>query len=222
MVAAASAAAFGLESALELQFETHYRRFLMPTIRGAEARQQEALCRARCSCRTAAKRSSTRDSKRYAPTGRHLRSSSSGNCICVSSSSSRIRTTCAITSQRTLSGEFDELLVYRKPLAPQSRRLSAQRAAACACGAHGRRIQPQQGRPLQYQNGGWISYVMTVAGPEPLETQRSAIDYDHYLDAPATAGGGRDPALSARRLRNTDQWSGATFRISYYQPPRGA
>ena len=27
---------YGLESALELQFETHYKRFLMPTIRGAE------------------------------------------------------------------------------------------------------------------------------------------------------------------------------------------
>ncbi|WP_287030677.1 hypothetical protein, partial [Pseudomonas sp. UBA6310] len=27
---------YGLESALELQFETHFRRFLMPTIRGAE------------------------------------------------------------------------------------------------------------------------------------------------------------------------------------------
>jgi DNA polymerase-2 len=26
----------GLDSALELQFETHYRRFLMPTIRGTE------------------------------------------------------------------------------------------------------------------------------------------------------------------------------------------
>ena len=37
------------------------------------------------------------------------------------------------------------------------------------------------GRPLQYQRGGWIRYVMTVAGPEPLETQRSRIDYDHYV-----------------------------------------
>ncbi|MEM8267399.1 hypothetical protein Q4S26_25580, partial [Morganella morganii] len=27
---------FGLENALELEFETHYSRFLMPTIRGAE------------------------------------------------------------------------------------------------------------------------------------------------------------------------------------------
>ena len=39
----------------------------------------------------------------------------------------------------------------------------------------------QLGRPRQYQGGGWISYVITVAGPEPLETRRSAIDYHHYL-----------------------------------------
>ena len=39
----------------------------------------------------------------------------------------------------------------------------------------------RQNRPLQYQNGGWISYVMTVAGPEPVEAQRAAIDYEHYL-----------------------------------------
>jgi DNA polymerase-2 len=39
-----------------------------------------------------------------------------------------------------------------------------------------------QGRPLQYQNRGWIRYLMTTAGPEPLETRRSPIDYAHYLD----------------------------------------
>ena len=37
------------------------------------------------------------------------------------------------------------------------------------------------GRPRQYQQGGWIRYVMTVAGPEPLEANASAIDADHYL-----------------------------------------
>jgi DNA polymerase-2 len=36
LVARACAEEYGLESALELQFETHYKRFLMPTIRGAE------------------------------------------------------------------------------------------------------------------------------------------------------------------------------------------
>ena len=38
------------------------------------------------------------------------------------------------------------------------------------------------GRPLRYQNGGRISYVITTSGPEPLEVQRSPIDYQHYLD----------------------------------------
>lgn len=37
------------------------------------------------------------------------------------------------------------------------------------------------GRPRQYQSGGWISYVISVAGPEPLEARRSAIDYEHYV-----------------------------------------
>ena len=38
-----------------------------------------------------------------------------------------------------------------------------------------------QGRPPQYRRGGWIRYVMTTAGPEPLELRRSPIDYEHYL-----------------------------------------
>jgi DNA polymerase-2 len=36
-------------------------------------------------------------------------------------------------------------------------------------------------RPLQYQHGGWISYVITRNGPEPLEARESRIDYEHYL-----------------------------------------
>lgn len=37
------------------------------------------------------------------------------------------------------------------------------------------------GRPQQYQSGGWIRYVMTRNGPEPLEARHSPIDYGHYL-----------------------------------------
>ena len=38
------------------------------------------------------------------------------------------------------------------------------------------------GRPTQYQSGGWIQYVMTRNGPEPLEVRRACIDYEHYLN----------------------------------------
>jgi len=176
---------FGLESALELQFETHFRRFLMPTVRGAEEGSK----------------------KRYAGLVRRA----DGSDEMVFKGLETVRTDWSPLAQqfqqelyqrifnrqpyqdyvrdyvrRTLAGELDELLIYRKRL---RRRL----------GDYQRNVPPhvraariadeyndRQGRPRQYQNGGWISYVMTVVGPEPLETQRletrrAAIDYDHYV-----------------------------------------
>ncbi len=83
--------------------------------------------------------------------------------------------------RRTMNGEFDAQLVYRKrlrrTLEDYQRNVPPHVRAARIADEFNRK----EGRPLQYQNGGWISYVMTVAGPEPLETRRSPIDYDHYL-----------------------------------------
>jgi DNA polymerase II len=171
---------FGLESALELQFERHYRRFFMPTIRGTEEGSK----------------------KRYA--GLTLRED--GGEEVVYKGLETVRTDWTPLAQRfqqelylrvfkrepyqdyvrdyvrrTLGGEFDELLVYRKrlrrPLAAYERNVPPHvRAARMAD-----EFNVKQGRPLQYQSGGWISYVMTSAGPEPLETWRSGLDYGHYV-----------------------------------------
>jgi DNA polymerase-2 len=81
----------------------------------------------------------------------------------------------------TLSGQFDALLVYRKrlrrPLADYQRNVPPHVRAARIADDYNR----LQGRPLQYQRGGTIGYVMTTAGPEPLEIERAPIDYQHYL-----------------------------------------
>ncbi|WP_278413081.1 DNA polymerase II [Stutzerimonas kunmingensis] len=171
---------YGLVSALELQYETHFRRFLMPTIRGAEEGSK----------------------KRYAG----LITRPDGSDGMVFKGLETVRTDWSPLAQRfqqelyqrifhrqphgeyvrdyvrrTLAGELDELLIYRKRL---RRRLDDYqrnvpphvRAARLADDYNDR-----QGRPRQYQNGGWISYLMTVAGPEPLETLSSAVDYDHYV-----------------------------------------
>jgi DNA polymerase II len=171
---------FGLENALELQFERHYRRFFMPTIRGTEEGSK----------------------KRYAGLTVHA----DGTEEVVYKGLETVRTDWTPLAQQfqqelylrifkqqpyrdyirdyvrnTLDGKFDALLVYRKrlrrPLADYQRNVPPHvRAARMAD-----EFNLQQGRPLQYQRGGWISYVMTVAGPEPLETRRSALDYRHYL-----------------------------------------
>ncbi|MBB4820493.1 DNA polymerase-2 [Pseudomonas alcaligenes] len=171
---------YGLESALELQYETHYSRFLMPTVRGAEEGSK----------------------KRYAG----LVTRADGREEMVFKGLETVRTDWSPLAQRfqqelylrifnrepyqdyvrdyvrrTLAGELDELLIYRKRL---RRRLDDYernvpphvRAARLADD-----YNQSQGRPRQYQNGGWISYLITVAGPEPLENRRAPIDYDHYV-----------------------------------------
>jgi DNA polymerase-2 len=171
---------FGLENALELEYETHYRRFLMPTIRGSDQGSK----------------------KRYAG----LIGKPDGSEEMIYKGLETVRTDWTPLAQqfqqalylrifknepyrdyvreyarRTASGEFDELLVYRKrlrrPLDEYERNVPPHVRAARIADEYNR----LQGRPLQYQSGGWIRYVMTVAGPEPLETLRSPIDYEHYL-----------------------------------------
>lgn len=171
---------FGLNSALEIQFETHFKRFLMPTIRGAEEGSK----------------------KRYAGLVTHA----DGSEGLVFKGLETVRSDWSPLAQQfqqelyrrifkrepyqdyvrdyvrsTLAGELDELLVFRKRL---RRRLDDYqrnvpphvRAARIAD-----EYNLQQRRQRQYQNGGWISYLITLAGPEPLEVRRTAIDYDHYV-----------------------------------------
>ncbi len=172
-----------LDSALELEYETHFARFLMPTVRGSDEGSK----------------------KRYAGLVRHA----DGSEELVFKGLETVRTDWTPLAQafqqelygrvfrgepyedyvrdyvaRTLSGGMDEQLVYRKrlrrPLVEYERNVPPHvRAARAADDFHVR-----QGRPPQYRNGGWIRYVMTVAGPEPLETLdtgRTPIDYEHYL-----------------------------------------
>ncbi|RKP50325.1 DNA polymerase II [Pararobbsia silviterrae] len=171
---------YGLDSALELEFDTHYARFFMPTVRGTEEGSK----------------------KRYA--GLTVRSDGSDEVVYKGLETVRTDWTALARNfqqalyarifkrepyedyvrdyvRRTLSGELDADLVYRKhlrrPLASYERNVPPHVRAARIADEYNR----SAGRPLQYQNGGWIRYVMTTSGPEPLETWRSPIDYDHYV-----------------------------------------
>ena len=171
---------FGLQSVLELQFETHFKRFLMPTIRGAEEGSK----------------------KRYAG----LVKRADGSEEMIYKGLETVRTDWSPLAQtfqqelylrifnrqpyqtyvrdyvvQTLAGELDEQLVYRKRLRRQLSDYQRNVPPHVRAARLADEYNDQQGRPRQYQNGGWISYVITLAGPEPLENRRSPIDYDHYV-----------------------------------------
>ncbi len=166
---------FGLESALELQYETHYRRFLMPTIRGSEEGSKKRYAGLKGDEMIYKGLETVRSD--WTPLAQQFQQVLYERIFRGEPYQEYVKD----YVNRTLDGEFDELLVYRKrlrrPLADYERNVPPHVRAARTADEYNR----QQGRPLQYQNGGWIRYVITLAGPEPLETQRSRIDYDHYL-----------------------------------------
>ncbi|MDY0831670.1 DNA polymerase II [Pseudomonas sp. SED1] len=171
---------FGLQSALELQYETHFSRFLMPTIRGAEEgskkRYAGLVTRADGSEEMIYKGLETVRSD-WSPLARQFQQELYQRIFHRQPHQDYVRD----YVRRTLSGELDELLIYRKRLRRQlgdyERNVPPHVRAARLADEYNDR----QGRPRQYQNGGWISYVISVNGPEPLEVRQAPIDYDHYV-----------------------------------------
>ena len=171
---------YGLQSALELQYETHFSRFLMPTIRGAEEgskkRYAGLVVRDDGSEEMVYKGLETVRSD-WSPLARQFQQELYQRIFHRLPHQDYIRD----YVRRTLSGEFDELLIYRKrlrrPLHDYERNVPPHVRAARLADEYNDRL----GRPRQYQRGGWISYVISVNGPEPLEVRQAPIDYDHYV-----------------------------------------
>ncbi len=158
-----------LESRLEIEFETHFIRFLMPTIRGA----------------------ATGSKKRYA--GIIRRADGGTELVFKGLESVRSdwtplarefqrelyrliffeepwRAFVLDTVERLKAGELDDRLLYRKRLRQ-------------SLDAYRRNVPPhvQAARKLT-DPGRWISYLITLNGPEPEGHCTSPIDYQHYLD----------------------------------------
>ncbi len=170
----------GLDSFLEIEFDSHYKKFFMPTIRGTEIGSK----------------------KRYAG----LSVDASGREEMVYRGLEMVRSdwtmlarqfqegllsrifhgkpyTGFITDyvQETLAGKKDGLLVYRKRLRHRLEEYQANTPPQVRAARMADEYNERVNRRKQYQNGGWIEYVMTQNGPEPLEVRQSHIDYEHYI-----------------------------------------
>lgn len=167
---------FQLHSHLEVEFETLYTRFIMPTVRGAQHGSTAE---------------NTGSKKRYA--GQVL--NSKGVPEMVFKGLEAVRTDWTLmarefqrelyanvfndkpveelvrdTTNRLLAGELDEKLVYRKRL--RRKLADYQRNVPPHVQAARKSSNPQR----------WIDYVITVSGPEPSEERTSVLDYQHYID----------------------------------------
>ena len=175
-----------VESELEIEFETHFSKFFMPTIRGLDVgtkkryagmilhpdnvsgeTKQQMVFKGLETVRT----DWTDLAKEFQQTLYHKVFNNQPTADYVRD-----------TVERTLSGEFDHKLIYRKRI---RRRLSEYvknipphiKAARLAD-----MINQEKGKPLRYQNKGWIEYFITLNGPQAKEYLSAPLDYQFYID----------------------------------------
>ncbi|MGE7136687.1 DNA polymerase II [Luteibacter sp. NPDC031894] len=174
------ASTLGLQSTLEIEFDTHYQRFFMPTIRGSEEgskKRYAGLVVGEDGAEEVVYRGLETVRTDWTPLAQQFQQAlyllvfkEQPHAAFVKDYARRLR-----------AGELDNLLVYRKrlrgKLSDYQRNTPPQVRAARVADEYNAR----KDRPQRYQNGGWISYVMTVNGPEPLENVTSRLDYEHYL-----------------------------------------
>ena len=79
-------------------------------------------------------------------------------------------------------GKMDDELVYkkrlRKPLSSYVKSLPPHVKAA----RRADKLFEEKGLPLRYQSNTSIAYVITVQGPQTVETISAPLDYDHYIE----------------------------------------
>jgi DNA polymerase-2 len=169
-----------LENFLEIEFDTHYAKFFMPTIRGSDVGSKKRYAGLSVDAEGQEEmvyRGLEMARSDWTPLARQFQEGLLSRIF----HGEPYQAFVADYARSLLDGQMDALLVYRKRL---RHRLDAyevnvppQVRAARIADAHNAKLN----RPQQYQRGGWIEYVMTKSGPEPLEARHSRIDYEHYL-----------------------------------------
>jgi DNA polymerase-2 len=83
-------------------------------------------------------------------------------------------------------GDFDERLVYRKRLRQKLDDYQKNIPPHAQAAIKAEKVFAEKKSPSRYKRAGWIEYVITKNGPETLECQSSALNYEHYFDKQLT------------------------------------
>ncbi|MCP4790247.1 MAG: DNA polymerase II [Gammaproteobacteria bacterium] len=172
---------YQLTSYLEIEFETLFKRFVMPTIRGLEVGSK----------------------KRYA--GQIVQAD--GSLKTLFKGLENVRTDWTLMARELqqrlydkvfanepyedlitgvmadiYAGVMDDKLVYRKrirrPLLEYRKNIPPHVQAANKT----EQWLVLQGQDSRYKNGGWIEYVITKSGPQSVDMPPLPLDYEHYVE----------------------------------------
>jgi DNA polymerase-2 len=178
-------AEYGIESCLEMEFETHFRQFFMPTTRGTEQgskKRYAGLVDDELGERRIVYKGLETVRTDWTELAREFQQSLYQLIFDGADPAAFIRQTLA----DLYAGKFDARLVYRKrlhkKLGEYQKNIPPHAQAAIKAEAEFR----QRKEPSRYRNRSWVEYVMTVAGAQTLECQTARLDYEHIVERQLT------------------------------------
>ena len=172
---------YRLESALEVEFETHFEKFFMPTVRGSEVgskKRYAGMVRTDDSVELVFKGLETVRSD-WSQLAKKFQKELYRRVFLNEEYQSYIKATVNAVHR----GELDDELTLRRRL----RRRLDEYVKNVPPHVRAARLEEQKRRdeslPAETSFGGrWVEYLMTVNGPEPKKYLESAIDYQFYVD----------------------------------------
>lgn len=172
---------FQLESQLELEYETHYSRFLMPTMRHSDKgtkKRYAGLKREQDGVTRMVFKGLENVRTDWTPVARSLQEQLYERIFRGQEWKSLI----IATVEKLRAGELDDQLVYRKRIRQRLEQYVKNKPPHVQAGLKAEFHYRNQNLNSPYSSGSYIEYLMTVNGPEPLEFVSSPIDYQHYLE----------------------------------------
>ena len=178
---------YDIPSFLEMEFETHFSKFLMPTVRGSDAGSKKRYAGLVVDSRNPDKShllfkglESVRSD--WSPLARDFQKELYRRIFLDEPYEDYIK----LMVQQLGDGIFENELVLRKRLRRKLKDYTKNIPPHVQAARKAEDIRRQRELPSLYQSGGWIEYIMTINGAEPRQYRESAIDYEFYIERQLT------------------------------------
>ena len=168
---------YQIESFLEMEFETHFLRFFMPTVRGSDAGSKKRYAGLLVNGEIMFKGLETVRSD-WSPLAREFQQVLYRKVFLNEPFVEYIKQIVADIQN----GVFGPELVLRKQLRRKLSDYVNNVPPHVQAARKAEEIRKKLQLPALYEHGGWVEYVMTKAGPEPRQYRQSPVDYDFYID----------------------------------------
>ena len=176
---------YDIESYLEMELETHFNQFFMPTVRGSDQgskKRYAGLIDDGQGQRTIHYKGLETVRTDWTEMARQFQKNLYRRVFDGKEYGDYIRH----TVENLRDGKFDNALIYRKRLRKKLSEYVKNVPPHAQAAIKAEAIFNKREQPSRYRNRSWIEYVITVNGAEALECQVSKLDYEHYIEKQLT------------------------------------